>query len=287
LVARSIQQEINEGRGFDDGCVRLDLRHLGAEKIKQKLPQIREIAKYFAGVDPIEKPIPVRPTVHYTMGGIDVDTDCHTSIRGLFAAGESACVSVHGANRLGGNSLLEAMVFGIRAGHSIPAWLTGGYETSTTDVSKLVAQQIETFAGMFGQSTVDVPTLRQEMERAMVAGFGLFRDQGLMDQGLETVKALRERFKNVRVKNAGRVFNSELTRALELGAMLDVAYVCAIASAPRKESRGSHYRADFPDMDNANFLKHSLVRLNEDGTVSVSYRDVTLVDVEPLDRITY
>jgi len=287
LVARSIQQEINEGRGFGDGCVRLDLRHLGAEKIKEKLPQIREIAMYFAGVDPIEEPIPVRPTVHYTMGGIDVDTDCATGIQGLFAAGEAACVSVHGANRLGGNSLLEAMVFGIRAGNTIPEYLQGADEPDRSAEESTLNAEMEKLGSIFGETAEDVPGLRKDMERTMVASFGLFRNHELMEKGLGRMRELVRRCGSVRVRETGLVFNLELTRALELGFMLDVAHACAKASLERKESRGSHYRMDFPRMNNSEFLKHSLAGLDADGGIGISYKDVTITDTEPLDEIKY
>jgi len=288
LVARSIQREINEGRGFDDGCVRLDLRHLGADKIKTKLPQIREIAMYFAGVDPIEEPIPVRPTVHYTMGGLDTNSECATPVDGLFAAGESGCVSVHGANRLGGNSLLEAMVFGIRAGETIPAYLADGKKPPRSNEKALLDRAIGNFNALFdGEGKDDVPTLRAEMERVMVAGFGLFRNEQLMKEGLEKIVALHERFCGVRVHETNLVFNQELIRALELGYMLEVAHACALASLHRQESRGSHFRDDFPKMNNSDFLKHSLVTRDGDGKLQLDYREVTIIDTEPLAEITY
>ncbi|NLH49098.1 MAG: FAD-binding protein [Myxococcales bacterium] len=284
LVARSIHTEIMEGRGFDDGCVRLDLRHLGAEKINQKLPQIREIAMYFAGVDPIVEPIPIRPTVHYTMGGIDVDVHGATPLPGLYAAGEAACVSVHGANRLGGNSLLDTIVFGIRAAASIPASLDGRHEAPPD----LLEREMEKFRALFvGPSSTDVPALRREMESAMVAGFSLKREAEGMKTGLAAVRQLRERYQGVRVADRSLVFNAELTRALELGCMLDVGYACAFASLPRQESRGSHFRYDYPKMDNSRFLKHSLVTTGGTGDPTLAYRDVTIVDTPPLDEIKY
>ena len=285
LVARSIQQEINEGRGFGDGCVRLDLRHLGAEKITKKLPQIREIAMYFAGVDPIETPIPVRPTVHYTMGGIDVDNQCATSINGLFSAGESSCVSVHGANRLGGNSLLEAVVFGLRCGNVIPKSLTDRPKSLAEDA--LIEKELAAFDSLFGKSDEDAPTLRTEMERVMVAGFGLFRNEELMAQNLAKLKTLQQHVTHLRVTEKSLVFNLELIRALELGYMLDVATACAEGSIRRKESRGSHYRMDYPKMDNPNFLVHSLVTKAENGDMKYDTKPVTILDTEPMDEIKY
>ncbi|MDP8225464.1 MAG: FAD-binding protein [Candidatus Lernaella stagnicola] len=284
LVARSIHTEIVEGRGFDDGCVRLDLRHLGKEKLTQRLPQIREIAMYFAGVDPIDDPIPVRPTVHYTMGGVDVNTDCATPVRGLFAAGEAACVSVHGANRLGGNSLLETVVFGIRAAAMIPKSLGEKKEAPAS----LIEAEMANFNALFdGEATESVPALRTEMEKTMVAGLGIKRDAAGMKKGLTDIEAVRARFSGVRVANRNLTFNMEAFRAIELGCMLDIAYACAFASVAREESRGSHYHLDFPKMDNARFLKHSLVTREDGNKLHLDHLDVTIVDTKPLDQITY
>jgi succinate dehydrogenase / fumarate reductase flavoprotein subunit len=288
LVSRAIQTEINEGRGFADGCVRLDLTHLGEAKIKERLSQIREIAISFAGVDPVHEMIPVRPTVHYTMGGIDVDINGATSIAGLYAAGEAACVSVHGANRLGGNSLLETIVFGKRAGEAMPAWLAGQTPADRRGEAAKLAAALAEFAALFaGEGREHGPTLRREMEAAMVADFGLFREEARMRQGLNRIAGLAARFAGVRVRERELVFNLELIRTLELRAMLDIAHACALAALPRQESRGSHYRLDYPEMDNGNFLKHSLVSRTESGELSLSYRLVTIVDTEPLAEIKY
>jgi len=288
LVARSVQQEINEGRGFADGCVRLDLRHLGAEKITVRLPQIREISIYFAGVDPIEEPIPIRPTVHYTMGGIDVDTNCATKLTGLFAAGEASCVSVHGANRLGGNSLLEAVVFGIRAGNMLAEFLDGYTGPTRQDDGVLLSDAVSRFVALFDDETAEETSrLRKEMEQEMVASFGLFRQRDTMQAGLAEIERLVGRYRRVRVRERSLVFNMELIRALELGFMLDVAHACAVASLARRESRGSHYRFDYPHLDNQEFLKHSLVSMSPAGDMALSYRDVTVIDTQPLDEIKY
>jgi len=287
LVARSIQREINEGRGFEDGCVRLDLRHLGADKIREKLPQIREIAINFAGVDPVEEPVPIRPTVHYTMGGVDVDCDCATRLDGLFAAGEASCVSVHGANRLGGNSLLEAFVFGARSGRSIIECLDRRGRGMRKNERSLVSRANGAFGRLFGESPEDPAALRRDMENVMVESFGLFRDRELMEKGVTRLEELAGRYRQVRVRDASAVYNLELTRVIELGFMLDTARACAVASAWRRESRGSHYRGDFPSMNNQEFLKHSLVTLDESGAPALADRAVTIIDTEPLDEIKY
>lgn len=288
LVSRSIQQEINQGRGFGDGCVRLDLRHLGEKKINDRLSQIREIAIHFAGVDPVKEPIPVRPTVHYTMGGIDVDPECATGISGLYAAGEASCVSVHGANRLGGNSLLETVVFGIRAAEVIPAFLAENDGPDRNHEEALLSESLEQFAGMFGDhGSEHVPTLRREMEKIMVEDFGLFRREEPMRQGLTRIEAVIERFRKVRVPDKSLVFNFDLIRTLELRSMLDISQACALASVHRTETRGSHYRLDFPRMDNENFLKHSLITRSAAGGLGLSYKPVTIVDTEPEAEIRY
>jgi len=288
LVSRSIQTEINEGRGFDDGCVRLDLRHLGEKKINDRLSQIRDIAIHFAGIDPVHAPIPVRPTVHYTMGGIDVDIDCSTSIAGLYAAGEASCVSVHGANRLGGNSLLETVVFGRRSGETMPASLKGTPAPDRRHEKALLDEALQQFASLFdGKGNDHGPSLRREMEKVLVDDFGLFREEKRMRTGLARIEELVERFARVRVREPNLVFNLELLRTLELRSMLDIAHGCALASLHRAESRGSHFRLDFPEMDNTNFLKHSLIARSPAGSLTLSYRDVTIVDTEPLDEIRY
>jgi len=288
LVSRAIQTEIDAGRGFADGCLRLDLTHLGEQKINERLSQIREIAINFAGVDPVHEPIPVRPTVHYTMGGIDVDTDGATSIAGLYAAGEAACVSVHGANRLGGNSLLETIVFGRRAGEAMAAALTARPGADRQGEQARLDGALQEFAGLFaGVGTEHAPGLRREMEQAMVADFGLFREESRMRSGLGRIAGLVERFAGVKVRERNLVFNLELIHALELRAMLDIAHACALAALAREESRGSHYRLDYPQLDNENFLKHSLVSRSAGGELSLAYKPVTIVDTEPLAEIKY
>jgi succinate dehydrogenase / fumarate reductase, flavoprotein subunit len=220
------------------------------------------------------------------MGGIEVTTDCASRMKGLFSAGEASCVSVHGANRLGGNSLLETIVYGTRVGgSSIPAFLStyGTPKRPSEDV--LLADAMKRFVDLFGdESKEDVPKLRKEMERGMVADFGVFRSQPAMDAGLAQMTALSERFKRVRVRDRGLIFNAELIRALELGCMLDIAHCCALGAVNRRESRGGHYRSDFPKRDDANFLKHSLITMDSQGTLHLDYKPVTIIDIEPTER---
>jgi len=288
LVSRAVKREIDEGRGFEDGCVRLDLRHLGEAKIKERLSQIRDISIHFAGIDPVHEPIPVRPTVHYTMGGVDVDTEGGSAIAGLYAAGEAACVSVHGANRLGGNSLLETVVFGRRAGEIMPARLQGQAAPDRSGEKSLLDEPLRQFAALFeGAGDEHGPSLRREMEKVMVDDFGLLREEKRMQKGLARIEALVERFAKVRVRERDLIFNLDLIRTLELRSMLDIAHACALASLKRAESRGSHFRSDFPKMDNQNFLKHSLIARSPQGELTLSHREVTIVGTKPLAEIRY
>lgn len=286
LVARSIHLEIQAGRGFNNEYVHLDLRHLGAEKITTRLPQIREIAMHFAGVDPITAPIPIRPTVHYTMGGIDVDVDTRTAVPGIFAAGECSCVSVHGANRLGGNSLLETIVFGFRAGFQSLEFiksqpLLAFQPQSLVAAGKKLDQYLQRNTGE------RAAPIRDEMEKTMIQSFGIFRKQDLMAAGLARIIELRERFRNVMVADKGKIYNLDLIRTLELGNMLALAHVIAVGAIARRESRGAHSREDFPKLDNQNFLRHTIVRQDADGMPQLSYKPVVLEDIKPLDEIRY
>jgi succinate dehydrogenase / fumarate reductase, flavoprotein subunit len=283
-VARAIQTEINEGRGFPGDYVHLDLRHLGEERIVARLPQIREIAIAFGGVDPVKEPIPVRPTVHYTMGGIATDTETRTECPGLYAAGEAACVSVHGANRLGGNSLLEAVVYGRRAGRNLAAAARAGGPPS----GAAATDEHRRLLGLLGRPSGERPAaIRHEMEAVMRRSFGLFRNETLMREGLEAILRLRERAAGAAIQDKGRVFNHDLFLLLQLESMLDVAWMCAAGALPRQESRGCHYRDDFQTIDNERFLKHTLVRRSPDGDVQLGTKDVTIEDIRPLAEVKY
>ena len=286
LVARSIHLEIQQGRGINDEYVHLDLRHLGEEKIKQRLPQIREIAIHFAGVDPVKEPIPIKPTVHYTMGGIDVDVWTQTEVESIFAAGECSCVSVHGANRLGGNSLLETIVFGVRAGKK--AYTFARDHDFNPVSSNLVAQEEKRIQALLNRDKGErAVTIRKEMEKTMIDNFGIFRIGSNMEKGLEKLIELRERYQYVVVADKSKTYNLDLVRVLELGNMLELAHVIAVGAISRKESRGAHYREDYPKMDNKNFFKHTVAHRDEKGFPQLSYKDVVVEDIEPLDEITY
>jgi succinate dehydrogenase / fumarate reductase flavoprotein subunit len=284
VVARAIQTEIDEGRGFDDGSVHLELRHLGKEKIDERLPQIREIATYFGGVDPVEEPIPVRPTVHYTMGGVSTDLETRTDAGGILAAGECACVSVHGANRLGGNSLLEAVVFGRRAGRAAVDLRKDGRSPSAS----AAREESDRLGRLMARDGGEPPApIRKDMEAVMRQHFGLFKDEAGMREGLDAIRRLRERCRSVVVRDKGCVFNQDLVHVLELRNMLDVAWMCAEGSLRRLESRGCHSRSDYPATDNVNVLRHTMLRRGPDERMDLTYADVRLEDIEPEGEVSH
>ena len=288
ITARSITTEINEGRGIGGSdYVHLDLRHLGAEKILERLPGIRDIAIHFEGVDPIEEPIPIRPVQHYTMGGIDTDVDGRTELPGFYAAGECACVSVHGANRLGGNSLLETVVFGRRAGMAVVADLEGGAPSgdpapaAAGAVAAMEARVAELAAR--GADGADAYAIRAEMIATTRDYFGVFREDSVMRTGLETLRRLKERCSQIGLRNAAGVFNLDLMRTLELEGMVDLALCVAEGAIARTESRGSHSRTDFPARDDEQWLKHTLAYHTPEGP-RLEYVPVTLGPFEPQER---
>jgi succinate dehydrogenase / fumarate reductase flavoprotein subunit len=282
VVSRSEQTEIDQGRGVN-GSIFLDLRHLGAERILERLPGSRELAMTFAGVDPIYDPIPVRPGAHYHMGGISTDTDGATELTGLYAAGECACVSVHGANRLGGNSLMETIVFGRRAGRSAAEW---ALSHTTVDVPDAVERDGERrLRELLGRNEGERPwKLREELGQSMLENFGVFRTEERMQKQLGVLHELRERYRTVYVEDKGDVFNSDLTQAIELGNMLDTALCMVTAGVVRKESRGAHSRpTEYPTRDDENFLHHSITRW-KDGKVELSTAPVRFTKWEPQER---
>ncbi len=285
VVSRAEQTEIDEGRGVD-GCVLLDLTHLGAKKINTVLHGSRELAMDYAGVDPIEEPIPVRPGSHYHMGGIDTDVWGRTSMPGLYAAGECACVSVHGANRLGGNSLLETVVFGRRSGaaaaQDVRSNGTGGvFSPSAVRVAdRRIAQLLYNFDG------VRPHVLRDELADTMYANAGIFRTSEGLEKCAADVADLRERYRDglgVVIQDKSRTFNSDLIQALELGSMLQMADCLVAGAVARTESRGAHSRLDHPERDDENWLRHTLAGY-DDGQVSLDYRPVTITEFEPAVR---
>ena len=277
-VSLAIGQEILEGRGVD-GCVLLDLRHLGRQRILERLPQIRELAIEFAGLDPIETPIPVRPGAHYQMGGVRTNQWTETGITGLYAAGECACVSVHGANRLGGNSLLETIVFGRRAGIRAGEYArTVAPQALTTDQLTTEQRRVQRILGQEG--SVRAWQIREELGQLMSLNLGLVRTHESMSAALSALTALTHRASSVTVQDKGRVFNTDLLQAFELQSLLDVAETIVASALARKESRGAHYRSDFPVRDNQHWLTHSLIRRTPEGA-ALTYEPVTITRFPP------
>jgi succinate dehydrogenase / fumarate reductase flavoprotein subunit len=289
IVSRNITKEIIAGNGIESHgtmCVHLDLRHLGEERIAERLPGIRSICMNFLGIDPVFEPIPIQPAQHYTMGGIHVDTKCQSPVAGFFAAGECSCVSVHGANRLGGNSLLETIVFGAIAGDSAFEYVSGKETTGTGDAALEAARakDEERIRALFAsKGTESHAQIKAEMGDAMVEGCGIFRDGEKLAECLEKVMSLKERYKNIRLTSSGTRWNFDLVWALELGGSLDVAEVIVAGALARTESRGAQARTDYPKRDDANWLKHTLAHYTSDGP-RLEYGDVRLGVWEPKER---
>ncbi len=284
IVARAIQAEINEGRGFEGGYVNLELMHLGPGKIKERLPGIRQIAMDFASVDPIKDPIPVQPGQHYSMGGIASDKNCETAISGFYVCGECSCVSVHGANRLGGNSLLETIVFGKIAGENAKYYAdTIAFEDQDI-IEKAVEGETKRISGLLDKKEGEAFfKIRDELRTVLDEKAGIFRDEHDLSLALVKIRELESRFKNVVVRNKSAFFNQELVNVIELEGMLDIAHAICMGALARKESRGSHYRLDYPGRDDANWLKHTLVTLTPDGPV-IDYKPVNILLHKPKPR---
>ena len=282
VISRAEQTEIDEGRGVD-GSVLLDLRHLGAEKILERLHGTRELAMTFALVDPIHEPIPVRPGAHYHMGGIDTDVDGKTELEGLYAAGECACVSVHGANRLGGNALMETITYGKRSGAVAADWaLTHTTVAVPPSVESDAQRELKT---LLDRGDGERPwRIRDELAKTMHENFGVFRREKQMKEQEQIVGYLRERYESVVVEDKGEVFNNDLTQALELGFLLELADCMVVSGLARKESRGAHARPhDYPDRDDENYLKHTIVRWIG-GRPVLDWKPVTITKWQPEER---
>jgi len=297
ITARAIWTEILEGRGIGgEPYVYLDLRHLGEARIAERLPGIRDLAIHFEGVDPVSEPIPIVPSQHYTMGGIDTDVDGRTPLPGLYAAGECACVTVHGANRLGGNSLLETIVFGRRAGARAVADIQSGEARPAVEraagsgaaaraVAAMVARVEVLAANGEDGSGEDPYAIRDAMTTIMKDTFGIFRDAVTMQEGLDALLALKERIPRLRLKYAGGPFNLDMIRTTELEGMLDLAITTACGALARTESRGSHARTDFPTRNDADWLKHTLAHYRPgEAQPRLDYRAVELGLFEPQER---
>jgi succinate dehydrogenase / fumarate reductase, flavoprotein subunit len=285
VVSRSEQTEIDEGRGVD-GCVLLDLTHLGARKIMTVLHGSRELAMDYAGVDPIEEPIPVRPGSHYHMGGIDADMWGRTVMPGLYAAGECACVSVHGANRLGGNSLLETVVFGRRSGAAAAQDVRSNGSRAIFSPSAVRVAERRIRHLLYNFDGVRPHVLREQLADTMYENAGIFRNAERLDQCKADVQELRERYKDgmgVVIQDKSRTFNSDLIQALELGSMIEMADCLVTGAIARTESRGAHSRLDYPERDDENWLRHTLTSY-DDGAVALDYKPVTITEHQPAVR---
>jgi succinate dehydrogenase / fumarate reductase, flavoprotein subunit len=283
VVSRAILNEIREGRGVGPrkDAVYLDVTHLGKDLIMHKLPELRELAITFLGLDMIKEPILISATAHYSMGGIPVNIagnvrkNNNELIEGFYAAGECSCVSVHGANRLGANSVLEALLFGRYVGKTMVSEIDNiELRPATVEDANTALAEVDFVISNNGNETVT--DLREELQQAMTANAGAFRTEETIKAAIEKVKELRARFKNIRIKDKSKVFNTELQEAIELGHMLDYSLFIVESALPRKESRGAHYREDFQERDDQDWLKHTMAYMDENGEISLDYMDVVL-----------
>nr|MCS5600281.1 FAD-binding protein [Rhodospirillales bacterium] len=291
IVARAEQSEMDAGRGVDEkDIIHLDLRHLGEARIMERLPQIRQLGIDFIGVDCVKDPLPIQPTAHYSMGGIPTDKfgqvirDADgTRVNGFFAAGECACVSVHGANRLGTNSLLEAVVFGERAGRAALKYVetVGHAPVNESHEKTKVLERFESIFQRDGKESYN--DIRKEMKTIMTEKCSVFRDEEQLKVCIDTIKKLQERYKNGKITDKGKLFNTEIYEILELGNMLGMAEIIANGALDRKESRGGHYRTDYPKRDDENFLKHSLTYKTDKG-MEIKYKPVVITKHQPAER---
>ncbi|MHB9099848.1 MAG: FAD-binding protein, partial [Syntrophales bacterium] len=285
VVSRSIFQEIKEGRGLGDGYIDLDLTHLGPDKITSRLPQVNDLAHLYAAVDPAQTPIPIEPAQHYSMGGIRVNLDCETNIPGLLAAGETANVSVHGANRLGGNSLLETVVFGRRAGKHMLEAAKRAIPPPHASLDLALSRWQDNFcAGKSRKPGDSAPAIREAMNRMMTDKVGVFRTGEELREAVEELAALRRRYEALRVPAGEHPFNQGLIEHLELGCLLELSEITAGAALRRTESRGAHYRLDHPRRDDADWLNHTLVRRGGDGRPVYEAGPVTITRLQPQER---
>lgn len=268
--------------------VHLDVRHLGQKVINEKIPFVRELCRKYENIDPVHEMIPVRPVVHYMMGGIDTDINGATPLEGLFAAGETACVSINGANRLGSNSLTELLVFGARAGKAAAEYASGQTSSFSSALEGLANDEKKRIEKIFfsdkGGSSETVAGIRKEMHQAMEGGAGIYRTEKSLTASREVIQELRERFSNLTLRDNSYTFNTELISALELSSMLDIAETVIQSALERTESRGSHQRIDHPERDDQDFLAHSLAYKSGEGPPKISYKPVTITRWPPGER---
>lgn len=286
IVSRAEQTELLEGRGLEGPYgpyIALDLRHLGEEKINERLPLIRDVAIKLGGVDPVNEPIPIRPAAHYSMGGIKASIRAETPISGLYASGECSCMSLHGANRLGTNSTAECLVFGAVSGEEA-AKHASSKSLRELPREKVLAEEKRVFDKILG-STGDerVPVIRDEMRRIMNEKVWIFRTGKELEIALKEIRALKKRFANITVEDKCKQFNTGFEEALQLDFTLDLAEVTVVSALPRAESRGAHSRRDYPKRDDANWLKHTLAYYTKEGP-RLEYIPVTITKWPPVAR---
>jgi succinate dehydrogenase / fumarate reductase flavoprotein subunit len=288
IISRSEMTEIIEGRGFKGpkglDYVHLDLTHLGADRINHALPLIREVCMKFLGLDPITTPIPVRPVAHYSMGGVECDITGACKVKGIWAAGEVACVSLHGANRLGTNSTAECLVWGGISGEEIVKFIDKNPPLLDLPKGRVEAEEKRIFGGLLNKNGEQNPyQIRRELREAVDEHLGVFRTGDEMKAGWEKVKELSARFEKIKVTDKGRVYNSNLINVLEIQNLLDQAHAFMAAAIAREESRGAHARRDFPTRDDEKWLKHTLVYYTPDGP-KLDYKPVTMTKWKPVER---
>jgi fumarate reductase flavoprotein subunit len=289
-LSQAFVKEVEKGRTIDSPygqVVHLDLRHLGEKIITAKLPMVRELCLDYENIDPIREMIPVRPVVHYMMGGVSTDIHGATPLSGLYAAGEVACVSINGANRLGSNSLPECLVFGARAGHAAADFIAG-----VGDPRSAIFAQARDERRRLEHELLDrdggrepISAIREEMHATMEEGAGIYRSRDSLVKAADQLRDLKERFLSARIDDHSRTFNTELVARLELSFMLDVAESIVLSASRREESRGAHQRTDFPARDDERFLAHSLIHHEADGSTTVEYSPVTITRLPPGERV--
>jgi fumarate reductase flavoprotein subunit len=290
-VSQAIWHEFQKGRAFKGpygDYVHLDLRHLGEHKIETRLPMVRELCMKYENIDPVREPIPVRPVQHYMMGGVHTDIHGASTLNGLYVAGEAACVSINGANRLGSNSLGELLVFGALAGQSAAEYIGNGVHLKQNNLLAQAGDEERRLEGHYlrkEDGTERIARLREEMQRTMEKGCGIYRDRATLIESANKINELKERSANIRIDDHGRTFNTQISAALELGFMLDVSETIVHCALNREESRGAHQRTDFVKRDDTKYLAHSMVTRSAEGPPRVDYKPVVITRWPPGERI--